>query len=327
MVSFKRPDKLSPSDCSAVEPLLARPNREWVATPDEMVNEARLKKTKEWRKNVEPLWEQTAISIPSQHGNHSISVNLHRWKAKPAALWLAPVLWIHGGGMVLPSGSFGDPQLQILAPLGPELLIASVEYRLAPRHECPAAALDVIDALTWLHGHASSLGANPSRLGVLGESAGGNLAAVAALHAALPNQVSVRYAVSFYPMVFNAFGTASYELFDKRGKKHSGLNRCGMEFFWRAYCPTAATCDDWRCTPLTTGLHRRYARSHPRTLVVSCSADVLRDDGVQYHAALRDAGVDVAHLQLPGDHGCTHKASQQDLAPLFEGLRRNLLSK
>ena len=58
----------------------------------------------------------------------------------------------------------------------------------------------------------------------------------------------------------------------------------------------------------------------------SCSEDVLRDDGVRYHAALRDAGVDVRHVQVPGDHGCTHKASHADLAPLFEGLRRNLLS-
>ena len=228
--------------------------------------------------------------------------------------------------MVLPSGSYGDPQLQILAPLGPELLIASVEYRLAPRHACPAAALDVIDALSWRHSHASSLGADPSRLGVLGESAGGNLAAVAALHAAQHGKLPVKYAVVFYPMVFNAFDTSSYRLFDKRDRKSGGLNKCGMEFFWRAYCPTAQACDDWRCTPLTAGLHRSYARSHPRTLVVSCSADVLRDDGVRYYAALSDAGVNVQHLQVPGDHGCTHKASHADLAPLFEGLRRNLLS-
>ena len=60
--------------------------------------------------------------------------------------------------------------------------------------------------------------------------------------------------------------------------------------------------------------------------IVSCSEDVLRDDGVRYHAALRDAGVDVRHVQVPGDHGCTHRASHADLAPLFKGLRRNLLS-
>ena len=133
---------LVPSDCSIVEPLLARPTSEWVAKPDRMIEDSRLKKTKEWGKKVAPLWEQTPVSIPSRHGNHSIRVNLHRWKkARPTgalrAALLAPVLWIHGGGMVLPSGSYGDPQLQILAPLGPELLIASVEYRLAPRHACP----------------------------------------------------------------------------------------------------------------------------------------------------------------------------------------------
>ena len=160
----------------------------------------------------------------------------------------------------------------------------------------------------------------------MGESAGGNLAAVAALHAAQQPQLPVRYAVVFYPMVFNAFDTSSYGLFDYRNRSRDGLNKCGMEFFWRAYCPTAQACDDWRCTPLTAGLHRSYARSHARTLVVSCSADVLRDDGVRYYAALSDAGVNVQHLQVPGDHGCTHKASHADLAPLFEGLRRNLLS-
>ena len=322
---------LVPSDCSVVEPLLERPTTEWVATPDEMIEQSRLRKTKEWRKKVAPLWDQTPMSIPSQHGNHSIHINLHRWrKPRPAAALkatlLAPVLWIHGGGMVLPSGSYGDPQLQILAPLGPELLIASMEYRLAPRHACPAAALDVIDALSWLHSQASALGADASRLGVLGESAGGNLAAVAALHAAQQPQLPVRYAVVFYPMVFNAFDTRSYSLFDKRDRSRGGLNKCGMEFYWRAYCPTAQACDDWHCTPLTAGLHRSHARSHPQTLVVSCSEDVLRDDGVRYHAALRDAGVDVRHVQVPGDHGCTHRASHADLAPLFEGLRRNLLS-
>jgi len=95
-----------------------------------------------------------------------------------------------------------------------------------------------------------------------------------------------------------------------------------MEFYWRAYCPSTQACDDWRCTPLAGNVYRRHARTHPRTLVVSCSEDVLRDDGVQYHEALRGAGVDVQHVQLPGDHGCTHKAPAR--AAVLAFLRGNL---
>ena len=76
--------------------------------------------------------------------------------------------------------------------------------------------------------------------------------------------------------------------------------------------------------PPSAAKAERYSKSCGQA--GGCSEDVLRDDGVGYHAALRDAGVDVRHVQVPGDHGCTHRPSHADLAPLFEGLRRNLLS-
>jgi len=314
-------------ECSNVQRLLQRPNTEWLAVADQTIAVQRQHKTKLWHRSVAPLWSNTPLAVPSRHGRHHIPIELHRWKqatGRWATALLVPVLWIHGGGMVFPSGQYGDPKLAILQPLGPELLIASVEYRLAPRHACPAAALDVIDALDWLHRNASALGADPSRLAIMGESAGGNLAAVAALHAAQQAVPPARFAAVFYPMIFNAVNTTSYTLFDKIGNPPKpGLSKCHMEFYWRAYCPATQICNDWRCLPLTGGLHRTYARSHPQTLVVSCSTDVLRDDGVQFHAALRKAGVEVEHLQVKGDHGCTHIRTS-DPSPLLDRLRSGL---
>mmetsp|Transcript_9057 Transcript_9057/g.29031 ORF Transcript_9057/g.29031 Transcript_9057/m.29031 type:complete len:248 (+) Transcript_9057:33-776(+) len=230
----------NPADCSSSYALLERPNAEWpVGATDTFAASTREKKTRKWRKMVEPWWDHELVSVPSTHGQRNITIALHRWRARHAVTLgggrrPALVLWVHGGGMVLPSGRLGDPQIGILRRLGPQLLIAAVEYALAPRYPCPAAAEDVIDSLDWVLSHAAALGGDPGRVAVMGESAGGNLAAVAALHAAR-RRLPVRFAGVFYPMVENAVASPSYSLFSQG----PGLRKCAMEFFWRAYCPTA----------------------------------------------------------------------------------------
>ena len=123
----------SPSDCASSYALLERPNAEWpVGATDRFAASTREKKTRKWRKMVEPWWDHELVSVPSTHGQRNITIALHRWRARHAVTLgggrrPALVLWVHGGGMVLPSGRLGDPQIGILRRLGPQLLIAAVE--------------------------------------------------------------------------------------------------------------------------------------------------------------------------------------------------------
>ena len=207
--------------------------------------------------------------------------------------------------MVFPMGEHGDSQLRILEPIGPHVLIASVQYSLAPQYQCPAAPTDVFRAMTWLHKHAATVGGDANAMSVLGVSAGANLAAVAALHAA-SRGLHLQFAGIFYPMIFNSLESESYRLFDG-----GGLNSTSMGFFWRSYCEPHACDGDWRCTPLSATDLPALAQVHAPSLVVSCDSDVLRDDAVQYYDALRVAGAAVGHLALPGGHGCIHHSAHR----------------
>lgn len=110
------------------------------------------------------------------------------------------LLWIHGGGYVI-----GVPEVEheVCARYAEELgiLVASVDYRLAPEHPFPAALDDCYATLRWLHLGAARLGVDPDRIAVGGASAGGGLAAALAQRAHDLAEVSVRYQVLAYPML------------------------------------------------------------------------------------------------------------------------------
>src|SRR5581483_3199100 len=92
------------------------------------------------------------------------------------------IAYYHGGGHVIGSLDTHDNVARNLCA-GAGALVASVDYRMGPEHRFPAAVEDAWAALAWLHANAGNVGADPARLGVHGDSAGGNLAAVVALMA------------------------------------------------------------------------------------------------------------------------------------------------
>ena len=261
-------------------------------------------KSRAYQTLVAPYWSVEQHLINSTNSQRHIRLNVHRWRNKSTRSSQQPhlVLWAHGGGMVMPEGRYGDPSIELFRAFGPALVVVDVDYALAPQHPCPAAAQDTIDAFEWAHEHAADLGAS-TPLTMLGSSAGGNLAAVVAQHAARHN-TPLRSAAVLWPMIHNSFTSASYSSF----VNGPGLTTDWMRFFWMAYCPTAATnvCDDWRCTPLTPGkqMLASLASTHAYTDVITCASDVLRDDGREYAAAMRAAGVQVNHIELEGGHGC-----------------------
>ena len=205
------------------------------------------------------------------------------------------ILFLHGGGWVLCSLDSHDNVCRELCA-GAEALVVSVDYRLAPEHRFPAAIDDSFAALAWVAAHAAEIGGDASRIAVAGDSAGGNLAAAAALKArdaggpALVGQLLV-YPVTDYP----SDAMASYAENDEG----YGLTRASMEHYWGEYLGDAPA-----DAPYAAPLRARDFAGLPPAFVITAQYDVLRDEGEAYAGALQAAGVPVEVTRYEGvNHG------------------------
>src|SRR5580700_11905840 len=129
-----------------------------------------------------------------------------------AAAPVPAILYYHGGGHVIGSLDTHDFIARNLCA-GVEALVASVDYRMGPEHKFPAAVEDSFAALEWVHANAAELGADPQRLGVHGDSAGANLAAVVALMARDAGGPRLQLQSLVYPVADYTMSTPSYDKF------------------------------------------------------------------------------------------------------------------
>jgi acetyl esterase/lipase len=203
-----------------------------------------------------------------------------------------PVLaYFHGGGWVQ-----GDLEthhgLCARLALRSGALVVSIDYRLAPENKFPAAVEDCDAAYRWLRAHAGELGGDPARVGVAGDSAGGNLSAVVSQLAARARTPVPTCQVLIYPAVDFVLETASHrELEDAHI-----IPRDRILWYMEQYLRGEADRADLRASPLrATDL-----AGQPPTLVVTAGFDPLRDEGRAYADRLRAAGVDVVYREYPG---------------------------
>lgn len=196
------------------------------------------------------------------------------------------VLYFHGGGFVFGDLRGGDWMCGTVAK-GTDAVVVSVDYRLAPKHPFPAGVEDCYAILVWAAKHATELGADADRIGVMGESAGGNLAAVVALMARENKGPRIRHQALLYPVV-GAVGTESR----KANVDAYILSGADMKRFDELY---AADPSDWRYAPILA----KSLRGLPAALIEVAEHDPLHDDGVVYADALRKAGVDVQLINFP----------------------------
>jgi acetyl esterase/lipase len=202
------------------------------------------------------------------------------------------ILNIHGGGFV-----FGDLRLSdwmcssVAATVG--AVVVSVDYRLAPLHPFPAAVDDCYAALVWAAGSAAELGAaTPARIGVMGESAGGNLSAVMCLLARDRGGPAISHQALLYP-------PTDMTRVPDAPPRSLIIDGPEMQAYRRMYLGDTDPAD-----PRISPLRAADLAGLPPALIQVAEHDPLREDGVQYAAALRSAGVPVRFTEYVGmPHG------------------------
>jgi len=239
-------------------------------------------------KSVEPL------TIPAPHG--SIPARVYTPKTLRQTGGLAPCLvFFHGGGWVIGDLDTHDVVCRKLANEG-QLIVISVDYRLAPEHKFPAAVDDAIAATIWIAAHAKKFGIDTARLLVGGDSAGGNLAAVVAISARDGNGPAIAGQVLIYPATDFALAHPSH------GEPETSilLTHSVIRWFRDHYLNGAADVHDWRASPARA----KTLIGLPPAYVLTAGADPLRDEGDEYARRLKEAGVAVTHRTFPGQfHG------------------------
>ena len=209
-----------------------------------------------------------------------------------AAGTVPAIAYYHGGGHVIGSLDTHDLIARNLCA-GAAALVVSVDYRMGPEHRFPAAVEDSWAAFEWLHDNAASLGADPARLGVHGDSAGANLAGVVALMARDKGGPPLRLQSLVYPVGNYALTSESY---DKFAEGYGVLTRAAMVWFQQHYLRSLADAQDWRASPLKAPSFAGVAPA----IVITAECDVLHDDGVRYAEVLRRDGVAVEYRDYPG---------------------------
>jgi len=207
----------------------------------------------------------------------SIPVRFYTPARQSAAMIL---VYLHGGGWVAGSIETHDPFCRLLSAAA-GVRIASVEYRLAPEHPYPAALEDSLKALRW----ASGLG----DVALGGDSAGANLAAVAAGKVDYLKALLLLYPVTDHP----SGGHPSYT----ENAAGYGLSADLMRWMWRRYAPDVSP-DNPEISPLRA----KNLPALPETFIATAEYDVLRDEGLAYARKLESAGVSVTHLHAPDMH-------------------------
>jgi acetyl esterase len=246
--------------------------------------------------NPEPpeLASVQEIAIPGPGG--PIPARVYTPKTVRRADGMAPCLiFFHGGGWVIGNLDSHDVVCRTLAAEG-ELVVIAVDYRLSPEAKFPAAVEDSIAATQWIFDNAMTLGIDATRLIVGGDSAGGNLSAVVAIHARDHGGPKLAGQVLIYPGTDFRMTHRSH----REPETSILLTHSVIRWFRDHYLNGPEDIHDWRASPALV----ENLAGLPPAYVLTAGADPLRDEGEQFAKRLQDAGVPVTHRSFPGQfHG------------------------
>jgi acetyl esterase/lipase len=223
-------------------------------------------------------------TFPARHGDLPVRIYTpEAWSRDPRPL----IVNYHGGGFVLGSARQGDWICSMVAR-DLDAVVVSVDYRLAPTHKFPAAVEDCYDALLWAVAQAADLGGDPGRIGVIGDSAGGNLAAVISIIARDEHGPTIGHQALVYPAT-DMTEAAREDPSVVANTRGIVLSNDDIEIFHDYYVGPDADPFDVRLSPV----HAEDLSGLPPAVIVVAGLDPLHDSGVRYAQALADAGNDV----------------------------------
>lgn len=208
----------------------------------------------------------------------------------PGGPWPA-LVWFHGGGWVLGGLDGGIHSLRLLSNVA-QCVVVSVDYRLAPEHPFPAAVEDCLAAARWVADRAAEVGADPARVAVGGDSAGGNLAAVVAQLARDGGGPRLAAQLLVCPVTDSDLSRPSYAA---NGEGYL-LTTELMDWFWTQYLGPGGDRADPRAAPLRAPSLAGLPPAH----IVAAQYDPLADEAVAYAHALRASGVEATLDEAPG---------------------------
>lgn len=231
-------------------------------------------------KPIQPVTAEE-VTIPGKAGNLPGTLYTPAGLAEPSGL----LVFYHGGGWVIGSRQSHDNTARFLASRA-RVRVLSVEYRLAPEDPFPAAADDALSAFDYAGAEAAELGADPARIAVGGDSAGGNLAAMVAQQAARANRSGPIFQLLLYPAVDATKRRRSREIFGNG----FFLTDEDMTWFLDHYAPTGVNRNDPKLSPLLA----EDVSGLPPAYIATAGFDPLRDEGEAYAERLAAAGVPTA---------------------------------
>ena len=237
----------------------------------------------------------------------------------PAGTGPFPVaLFIHGGGWVIGSRQAYDSSARALTNAAGAIIV-STDYRLAPENRFTAAHDDTFAAYQWVRANARQFNGDPTRVAVVGESAGGNMAASIAIRARAQGVPLPVYQVLIYPVTNYAFDTPSQQA----NQNTSPLNTKGLQWFYERYLNSPADGSNILFSVLRADL-----QGLPPATVITADIDPLRSEGAAYAQKLAAAGVRVDYRNYPGvtheffGMGAVLDDAKQAVSQAAQGLRR-----
>lgn len=266
----------------------------------------------------------TSLDIPGPDG--VIKARLYRPAAVPERHCLPLVVYFHGGGFVLGDADAYEPQSTVLADRS-QCMILFPEFRLAPEFPFPAAVDDAVATIRWVAANVALLQADPSRLGVAGDSAGGNLAANVCIAARDGGGPALRLQCLLYPGLdfSDRAATGIYPSVDLFSEGY-WLDRSTRAWFRAQYLPRAIDLADPRASPL---LARDLSRLPP-AVVITAEYDPLRDVGKAFFDRLAAAGTSAEYRCVAGmvhnflGHSAMSAAAKRALEDVGDLLRERL---
>jgi len=235
--------------------------------------------------------ESTEVNIENTYLT-SPTADLHTviFRPKSAKPNSPALVYFHGGGWIFSWPLRYSASLsQMCAETG--FTIIAVNYQKAPEHPFPIPFDDCYATLLWVYSNAEQLGIDPTKIGVGGDSAGGNLAAAVALKAADTGDVKLAYQMLLYPCIDTNFESKSY----MDHETGFGLSKKGMAGSWDLYVPAAQRENKYAIPARATS----FDNVAP-AIVALAEHDVLRDDGANYAQRLQNAGIPVTLKEYPG---------------------------